>query len=475
MSTLCFLAEKAARLLGPGTRRLLWLALFLHPALLGGCAAVSNPVADGIPVRRLPPEVFAQSKADEQLVPLTALRQPPPDVYRLAPGDVLGVWIEGVLGERNAAPPVRMPEASAASSQANLTPSLGFPIPVRDDGTLPLPLIEPVKVEGMSLTEAEAAIIKAYTVTKKIIQPGRERIIVTLMQPRRYHVLVVRSDAGSVTFGATGGFGGLNNGTSISETQRSSGFQLDLPAYENDLMNALTRTGGLPGPEAEKEVIIQRGANKQETNTQGPTAKEDPLHLHDPVCPPSSEGKARGESEGEIIRIPLRVRPGEQPSFRPSDIILHNGDVVSVRLRRGELFYTGGLLPTRAFPLPFGRDLDVIEAMGFVGGPLINGGFTSGIAGGNLANQGIGNPNPSMLTVIRRTPGCGQIAINVNLNRALRDPRERILVQAGDVLILQSTMCEALTQYFNNQFNLNLFGTIIRQRDLTGTATLNVP
>ena len=38
---------------------------------------------------------------------------------------------------------------------------------------------------------ADPEIIKAYTVTNKILQPGRERIIVTLAQPRRYHILVV--------------------------------------------------------------------------------------------------------------------------------------------------------------------------------------------------------------------------------------------------------------------------------------------
>src|SRR5262249_43012933 len=154
-----------------------------------------------IPVRRLPPEVFGESRELAKQIQLTLLRQPPVKVYRLAPGDVLGVYIEGVLGEKNAPPPVRF------SEQGNVPPALGYPLPVREDGKLPLPLIDPVKVEGLSLVEAQAKIVKAYTVTRKILQPDRARILVTLLQPRRYHVLVLREDAGSTTFSSGGGFG----------------------------------------------------------------------------------------------------------------------------------------------------------------------------------------------------------------------------------------------------------------------------
>src|SRR5215813_10814036 len=86
------------------------LALCLAP---GGCAAVSNPVADGIPVRRLPAEYLSPPKADLKTIPLTLLRQKPPEDYLLDGGDVLGVYIEGVVGEKNQPPPVRLPEAGA--------------------------------------------------------------------------------------------------------------------------------------------------------------------------------------------------------------------------------------------------------------------------------------------------------------------------------------------------------------------------
>jgi hypothetical protein len=70
------------------------------------------------------------------------------------------------------------------------------------------------------------------------------------------------------------------------------------------------------------------------------------------------------------------------------------------------------------------------------GGPLVNGGFNANNLSGGLIGFGLGAPSPSQISVLRRTPGGGQIPIQVNLNRAMRDPRERIRIQPGDVIIL---------------------------------------
>lgn len=422
--------------------------------LLNGCAALTNPVADGIPVRRLPPELLGKPRNDERVIPLTLLRQKPPDVYRLDAGDVLGVWIEGVLGERNQTPPVRL------DTQANVPPSLGYPIPVREDGTLPLPLVAPVQVRGLSIAEAQEKIREAYLRPKAILREGSERIIVTLMQPRRYHVMVVRQDSGGLTIAQSG---------LISSTKRGTGASIQLPAYENDVLNALTLTGGLPGLDAMNEVIIQRGSFRSGEEAANYLAA---LQQHGELAFPQ-EGSDGG---GQIIRIPLRARPGELPPFRPEDVILRNGDIVFIDSRDTELFYTGGLLFARQFVLPRDYDLRMTDAIGLANGPLINGNLNfNNIFGANLAAAGIGFPSPSQLSVIRRLPGNRQIVIKVDLNRALRDPRENILVMPGDTLILQETVGEALARYFTAVFRLNWFGTIIRERDLTTTATLNIP
>jgi hypothetical protein len=446
--------------------------VLLACALAGGCAALTNPVAeDAIPVRRLPPEVLGERKEGQQDIPLALLRQKPPDVYRLAPGDILGVWIERVLGEVGQPPPVRVPEFG------NAPPSLGYPVPVREDGTIPLPYVEPIKVEGLSIPEAQAEVLKAYTITRRILNPERARVIVTLMRLRQYHVLVVRQDAGTgaptgpapapggfsggLTFGVIGGTG---NAAPIGH---STGYVVDLPAYENDLLNALTRTGGLPGFEAENEILIERGYARDGADAQ---ARVQQLER----CPPGQAPPAAGGGI-QVVRIPLRLRPGEQPRIRPEDVILRDGDIVFIPGRPSELYYTGGLLAARQWVLPRDYDLDVLEAVALAGGPLLNGGLNTSNLSGSAIQVGLGFDNPSLVTVLRRTAGGGVIPVRVDLNRTLRDPDERLIVRAGDVILLQETPLEAFSRYFSEQFKINLLGTFIRQRDLIGTANLNVP
>ena len=72
-------------------------------------------------------------------------------------------------------------------------------------------------------------------------------------------------------------------------------------------------------------------------------------------------------------------------------------------------------------------------------------------------------------------PGREQINIRVDLNKALRDPRERVLIQPGDIIVLQDTPGEAFAQYFTTTFRLNLAGTFLRQRDAIGTGSFSGP
>ena len=100
-----------------------------------------------------------------------------------------------------------------STSLTNLPPAIGFPIPVRDDGTIPLPLVEPISVSGLTVGQAERAIIEAYTVKKRILVAGRERVMVSLMRPRTTRVLVVRQDNPGSASGTTGV--GINYGRAI--------------------------------------------------------------------------------------------------------------------------------------------------------------------------------------------------------------------------------------------------------------------
>jgi hypothetical protein len=314
----------------------------------------------------------------------------------------------------------------------------------------------------MTIEQAQEAVRKAYTVTNQILRPGRERIIVTMMQPRTYHILVIREDGAApnapnspqYNFGV--GYGG-NYQLVPGSTHRGSGFAIELPAYKNDVLEALTRTGGLPGLDARNEVIVQRGA----AHGAGP--------WRTPAAPIAADGN-------QTVRIPLRLPPGMPAPFQPDDVILHDGDIVFIGAREAEVFYTGGLLYAGQYPLPRDYDINVVEAIALVRSAVVNGGVNNINFTGTLVQQGIGFPNPSLVTIIRQTPDCGQVTIHVDLNKALRDPRERIIIQPRDMIILQQTVGEAMTSYLTNSvLKFNLFGTFIRQSDLIGTGSATAP
>jgi protein involved in polysaccharide export with SLBB domain len=432
-------------------RLLQLLAALLLAGTAGGCAALTNPTAAGIPVRRVPPELLGRPREEAQIIPLPLLRQPPPDAYRLATGDVLGVWIEGVLGEKNQAPPVHVVEQGPAQT------AVGFPIPVREDGTISLPFIRPLSVADKTVAEAQEAVRKAYTADKEILKE-QARILVELQRPRRYRVLVIRQDAGGVTVGTTGTLGGSKRGT---------GFQLELPAYENDVLTALARTGGFPGLDSRDEVIIERGVARSATDL-------DALAQALPCCPPGQR-LGGGRAGVQMIRIPLRLRPEEPVPFRPEDVILQNGDIIYIESRDTDVFYTAGLLGSGQYQLPRDLDLDVVDAVCFVKGPLVSGGLGQNNLTGAILQSGLGFPSPSLISIIRHTANGGQVTIRVDLNRALVDARERILIQPKDTIILQETPSEAFVRYASTVIKFNLLATLLNQRDAVATGAVALP
>ncbi|HXG09749.1 MAG TPA: polysaccharide biosynthesis/export family protein [Gemmataceae bacterium] len=428
----------------PARRRGQRLLALLAAWLLTGCAALTNPTVDGVPVDQLPPELLGESREAKKPIPLTLLQQCPPDAYRLAPGDVLGIWIEGVLGEANVTIPVQSVPFAAVRELRRVPPAAGYPIQVREDGTISLPFVEPIFVQGLTIAEAQETIRRAYLAPKQILKPGRERILVSLLLPRQYRVVVMREESASSATGPEG---------FLSVSKRGTGHDIDLPAYENDVLHALAQTGGLPGLDAYDEVIIYRAGPPREPGLPAPATPA-----------------------GPVVRIPLRWYPDKPLPFQPHDVVLYDGDVVFLEARVNDVYFTGGLLPAGEHVLPRDVDLDVVEAISRVRGPLVNGAFAVSNLSGALLQPGIGNPTPSLLTVLRKVPGGGQVMIRVDLNKALRDPRERIRVLPGDVLILQETPGEALARYFSQTFfNFNLAWQVIHERFITGVIDIATP
>lgn len=466
-------------------------AFLVACALSGGCAALTNPVADGVSVRHMPAELLEPTKAGEQTIPMPLLGQPRPPTYRLEAGDVLGVYVEGFLGERDQPlpPPVHVGPLVQIREQHRLPPAAGYPVPVEEGGTIQLPAAGSLRVQDLSVPEAREA-VRDFYIKKHLLKPESARVFVTLLYPRQYQVVVMRQEAAS--------FSSVSEGPILS-SKRGTGHVVDLPAYDNDLLHALAQTGGLPGLDAYNEIIIQRNCFHGEPPQHGepdraallgqvrgqsadaavrviPSAEAQAVH----TLPATTDVPPRAVlalcPERQIIRIPLRVPPGTPVPFRPEDVILQTGDVVFLEARDDDLFYTGGLLPPGAFVLPRDHDLDVIEAISRVRGPLFNGAFGGSNLSGTLIAPGIGDPSPSLLVVLRRTPGGGQVPIVVDLRNALRHPEERLLLRAGDVLLLQEKPGEALARYFTQTFfNFNLFWQVVNEKFATGVVDVATP
>lgn len=414
------------------------LLLVLSAMTSGGCAALTNPVADGIPVRRLPEEVFGRPKSELYQIPLNLLRINEPGDYRLDKGDVLGIVADEVVTRENQPIPVQFiqnPNSPKAVVQ-------GVPIPVQDDGKIALPMLDPIDVRGKTIPEVRDLIVDQIVNVKKLVPAERARVHVDLMQPRRYRVLVVREDAQPLIpqFASAGLTAAVVGGT-----KRGAAFSLLLEPGRNDLLQALTQTGGPPGLEAKNEVIIRRGK-------------------YDPADP------AKG-----FVRIPLRMRPDQPITFTEADITLQDGDTVSIEARDTEVYYTAGLLGSAQVPLPRDYDLRVIEAIAQVRGPLINGSFSQNAFVASAVSTGMGNPNASLVTVVRRLPNNQQILIRVDINEAFRDMRENIIVQPGDLIVMQERPSEAITRYMTQQFRFTTDWLMILGNRFSSRMTANNP
>jgi protein involved in polysaccharide export with SLBB domain len=435
------------------------LTVLLGCTFAAGCAALTNPGVDAIPVRLLPPEMRGKSVEGMRSIPLSLLGQERPLDYRIDGGDVLGVWVEGVLGERGQQPPV---QPGVRLENVDLPPATGFPIQVQRDGTISLPLLDPLKVGGMTFKDAEDAIRQAY-IRAQILKAGRERIIVSLIRPRTYHILVLRQDSPqpiqTVVTSTLGGGGPEFIGVS----RKGTGWEMSLPAYHNDVLTALAKSGGLPGTDALDTVIIERNAQRgrgwdlimQEFQAQGA-----------PACAPG----------GPIVPIPLRTKPGTPLAIRPEDVVLKDGDVVFIPAREERLFFTGGLLPSGEHILPRDHDLDVLEAVARVRGVMFNGAFSTSNLAGTVLLPGLGQPTPTLLTVVRRLPGStNQVSIRVDLNRAVKDARERLLIQPGDFLILQESPGQGITRFVTQMFNVPFSWTFLQSQRLLAGTSFSVP
>lgn len=423
-----------------------FLTCLLVCAVSGGCMSIPNSAT-------VSPKYFKNKsqggvRSEMEQINFVKLRMDKPAEELLGPNDVLGIYIAGITGAAEEAPPIHNIDSATAR------PASGYPYMVRSDGTLSLPMLpEPIYVEGMSLVQAEEAIRSAYTLKREIV-PTEANITVSMIKPRTYHVTVIREDVTSddqrySSSAANGGKGVAY----MSSMQRGSATSLELPAYKNDVLEALSQTGGLPGLNAKNEVVILRKAYSDEfSNTD---YGEGAGYAQSQVAQRYNEtGVIDGlNSDVGVVRIPLRIAPGEEPpQLTSEDVTLYDGDVVYIQSREAEVFYTGGLIKGGVYPIPRDYDLDVMGAIATAGGAL---GASAGAVPGNTSGK-ISSLLPASRIIVLREVNGKQYAIQIRQREMLRDPSQRILIEPNDVVLVEYTNAELWFNMLYNMINFNV-------------------
>ncbi len=307
----------------------LWIGLLMI-VTLHGCAAF-HPV-NGVPAAYVPDEYLGPSRSGKKTINLSLLEQRRPNQYRLASGDILSVYVPGVLGSLSVSeqktvgetPPINLPQNPIDQ------PTIGYPIAVRDDGTISLPLVPPINVHGKTLAEAEEDVRRAYTVDAKLLNNERDRVLISLSRRREYSVLVVRQETSNEL--AAGAQPGTVN---IGKSKRGTAKLVRLPAYENDVLHALAKAeggaDGLPGLDAKNTIYIIRRRGRREDScpvpatesVEWPTSEPTPLMaLPAPSLGPSITEPMDSASPTEAIPAPTLspAMPMTVPSTIPQDI-----------------------------------------------------------------------------------------------------------------------------------------------------------
>jgi hypothetical protein len=185
--------------------------------------------------------------------------------------------------------------------------------------------------------------------------------------------------------------------------------------------------------------------------------------------PQGPEGMVDPTIENQrVVKIPVRLGPGQTMQFSEQDIVLEDGDIVFIESRETEIFYTGGLLGGGQYTIPRDYDLDVLGAVSIAQGQGNAGSAPRSIGGPSALNQDV-TISASDVVILRQLPNGTQVPIKVDLYKALRNPAERVLIQPGDYIILQYTPTEAIAAFIERHLLEGaLFGVAAAQFQTNG-------
>jgi polysaccharide export outer membrane protein len=346
----------------------------------------------GTPACELPESFRAPLRTGGPPVILASLTTTAPVDYILGANDTLEVTVDGL-----------------DSKTENRT----LRVQVAGNGEVNLPLIGAIRLGGLTLHQAQAAVTGAYR--RGFIE--KPRVGIVLVQPSSVGIVV------------------------LGEVHSPGAYRL--PKYENDVAHALAVARGLTS-EAASYIEIHRRLAPEETHpglidNSGANGPPGSIPLPPPPLPmemrqPMEEVPPPGmlaAAPMRIIKIPVRGCAREPISV--DDVTLRPGDVVMVPKRIHETFYVVGKLSQANFIrfslgvperelgsgllLPPDREIDVVTAVAMAG-------YIDPI------------DSPTTVTVHRTRPDGTPLLVIVDLIKARYDRQETILVQPGDIIYL---------------------------------------
>jgi protein involved in polysaccharide export with SLBB domain len=373
-----------------------------------GCISMT---ANDIPASRLPLELRGCSHSDLVPINLASLRQEAKEDYTVDAGDVVGVFVPGIVPPDVAQTPVLQTTRSFNDvyyppGGLVMGPGLGIPLEVTARGLLELPLTSALDVRGMTLPEIQEKVMTKY-LQEGMLKDTKTPAQISVIRKRVHRVMVIREDINAPNL--------YKSRTQTVVSERGTGELVDLPAFENDVLHALSVSGGLPGTDAYNRIWIFRGADETVLQQELLNAAE-------------SDNWESLAKQYRATCIPLKIRQGETLPFSPADIILNTGDVVYVEGHKHQWFYTGGFMPGGQFALPRDEDIDVLEAIAMATGQIGSQALTTGL--GQLRSP------PTSVVIVRKLADGQQFRIRVDMAKATRDANERVLIQPDDLLMV---------------------------------------
>ncbi len=246
---------------------------------------------------------------------------------------------------------------------------------VEDDGTIRLPDIGAIRVEGIEPQAAEG-LIRAEAMRQELYRNPTVTVTVTFQKTNRIRVL------GAV---------------------REEGVY-ELPSYASDVVSAIAAAGGL-ADDAGRLVEVRNPRMNRIQNQ-----------------PPGGEGMIRpvsAESSSEISSYSIDLSTAAQSVGR--SYLVEDGGVVMIEKRDPEPIYVQGLVRSpNQYEFPIGKDLRLLQAISLAGG-----------TSNQLADK--------IYVIRQHPESQKPLLIEVSYRRAKRSEASNIRLGPGDVISVEQT------------------------------------